>query len=45
MKKDNDYSALLAIIAIWIMVGGIAQCESARHLEGIEHELMMLRYK
>lgn len=47
MKKDHnyDYNAFLAIIAIWMMVGGIAQCESARHLEGIKHELFMLRYK
>ena len=52
MKKDHDYSAFLAIIAIWVMIGGLAQCESARNfdgirqeLSGIKHELIMLRYK
>lgn len=52
MKKDHDYSVFLAIIAIWVMIGGIAQCESARHLDdirqelnGIRHELNMMRYK
>lgn len=45
MKKDHDYSVFLAIIAIWVMIGGIAQCESARNLEGIKHELFMLRLK
>ena len=52
MKKDHDYSVFLAIIAIWVMIGGLAQCESAsnlndirRELSGIKHELNMLRYK
>ena len=45
MRKDNDYSVFLAIIAISVMIGGLAQCESARHLEGIKHELIMLKYK
>jgi hypothetical protein len=45
MKKDHDYSVFLAIIAIWMMIGGISQCESARNLESIKHELFMLRLK
>ena len=45
MKKDHNYEVYFAIIAIWMMVGGIAQCESARHLDSIKHELIMLRYK
>lgn len=52
MKKDHDYSFLLTIIAIWIMVGALAQCESARQLNdirrelhGIKHELNMIKYK
>ena len=52
MKKDHDYSVFLTFIVIWLMVGGIAQCESARNLDsirqelsGIEHELFMLRHK
>ena len=45
MKKDNDYSVFLAIIAIWVMIGGLAQCESARELSNIRHELNMMRYK
>lgn len=44
MKKDHDYNVFLAIIAIWVMIGSLAQCESARHLEGIKHELIMLRH-
>lgn len=52
MKKEHDYSIYLAIIAIWMMVGALAQCESARHindirqeLSGIKHELNMMNYK
>ena len=52
MNKDHDYSVFLAIIAIWIMVGGFAQCESASNLDSIRqelsdirHELNMMRYK
>lgn len=52
MKKDHDYSVFLAIIAIWMMIGGLARCESARNLDdirqelsGIRHELNMMRYK
>ena len=52
MKKDHDYSVFLAIIAMWMMVGGIAQCESARNLDDIRnklsdirHELNMLRWE
>ena len=45
MKKDHDYNVFLAIIAIWLMVSALAQCESARHLAGIEHELIFLKYK
>ena len=52
MKKNNDYSFILTIIAIWIMVCALAQCENARHLNdirqelsGIKHELNMMKYK
>lgn len=52
MKEDHDYSLFLAIIAIWMMIGGLAQCESARHLDdirqelrGIKHELYSIRYR
>ena len=52
MKKDHDYSAFLAIIAIWVMIGGLAQCERARtidsirqELSDIRHELNMMKYK
>ena len=52
MKKDHDYGVFLAIIAIWTMIGGLAQCESARHLNdirqelsGIKHEISILKYK
>lgn len=41
--KDHDYSIYLAIIAIWIMIGGLAQCESARELSNIRHELRLLK--
>ena len=44
-KKDRDYGVYLAIIAIWMMIGGLAQCESARELSNIRHELKMMRYK
>ena len=52
MNKDNDYSVLLSIIAIWIMIGGLAQCESASNIDSIRQELYnirqelnMIRYK
>lgn len=52
MNKDNDYSVFLAIIAIWIIIGGLAQCESASNLDRIRQELCnirqdlnMIRYK
>ena len=52
MKKDHDYSVFLSIIAIWVMIGGLSQCESARNLDeirqelsGIKHELNMMKYK
>ena len=52
MKKDHDYSVFLAIIAIWVMIGGLTQCESVRNLDdirqeisSIRHELNMMRYK
>ena len=51
-NKYHDYSVFLAIISIWIMIGGLAQCESASNLDGIRqelsdirHELNMMRYK
>ena len=51
-KKDNEYSVFLAIVAIWLMIGGLAQCESASNLDGIRrelgnirHELNMMKYK
>lgn len=52
MNKDNDYSVLLSIIAIWIMIGGLAQCKSASNIDSIRQELYnirqelnMIRYK
>jgi hypothetical protein len=52
MKKDHDYSVFLAIIAIYVMIEGLAQCESARNLDdirqelsGIKHELNLTRYE
>lgn len=45
MKKDHDYSVFLTIIAIGVMMGGLAQCESARELSDIRHELNMMRHK
>ena len=52
MNKDNDYSVFLAIIAIWIIIGGLAQCESASNIDrirqelcNIRQELNMIRYK
>jgi hypothetical protein len=51
-KKDHDYSVFLAIIAIYVMIGGLAQCESAERLDdirqelsGIKHELNLTRYE
>lgn len=44
-KKDNDYGVFLAIIAIWVMIGGLAQCESARNLDSIRQELSDIRYE
>ena len=51
-NKDHDYSIYFAIIAIWVMIGALAQCESASNLDGIRqelksivHELNMMRYK
>ena len=45
MKKEHDYSVFLAIIAIWVMIGGLAQCESASNLDGIRQELSNIRYE
>ena len=52
MEKDHDYSVILTIIAIWVMIGGFAQCESAERLDdirqelsGIKHELNLTRYE
>lgn len=45
MKEDHDYSIFLFVIFLWLMIGSLAQCESARHLDGIKHELRMLRLK
>ena len=39
MNKNNDYEIYLAIIAIWVMIGGLAQCDSARNLDDIRREL------
>ena len=44
-KKDHDYSIYLAAIAIWMMVGGLAQCESAMNLDRIRQELSDIRYE
>lgn len=52
MKEENERNIFLAIIAIWVMIGGFAQCESASNLDNIRyelsnirHELNMMRYK
>ena len=45
MKKNHDYSVFLAIIAIWVMIGGLAQFESASNLDGIRQELSNIRYE
>ena len=52
MKEDHDYSLFLAIIAIWMMLGAFAQCQSASHLDdirqelrGIKHELYPISYR
>lgn len=45
MKKDHDYSIYLAAIAIWIMIGGLAQCESARNIDSIRQELSDIRHE
>lgn len=42
-KKDHDYSIYLAAIAIWMMIGGLAQCESASNLDSIRQELSYIR--
>lgn len=50
-NKNYNYSLFFIVIAIWTMLGGIAQCESARKLydinrevNNIRHELSTLRY-
>lgn len=43
MNKDNDYSVFLAIITIWIMIGVLAQCESASNIDSIRQELGNIR--
>lgn len=45
MKKDRDYSLYFAIMAMWIMVCALAQCESARNLDDIRRELSSIRYE
>ena len=52
MNKEKDYSTYFAIMAMWLMLGCLAQCESARNLDSIRqelsnirHELNMMRYK
>lgn len=45
MKKDHDYSMSLAIVAIWMMIGSLAQCESARHLDDIRQELSRIKHE
>ena len=51
-NEDHGYSIFRAIIAIWVMIGGLAQCERAKYLDdirqelsGIRHELNMMKYK
>lgn len=44
-NKDYDYSISLAIITFWIMIGGLAQCESASELSNIRHELSNIRHE
>ena len=44
-KKDHDYGIFFAIISIWLMIGVLAQCESARHLNDIRKELRGIKYE
>lgn len=51
-RKEHDYGIYLAIIATWVMIGWLTQCESAKNLNdirqelsGIRHELNMMKYK
>jgi hypothetical protein len=51
-KEHHDYSIFLFAIAMWMMVGCLIQCDSARQLNdirrelnGITHELNMMRHK
>lgn len=44
-NKDSDYSVFLAIIAIWVMIGGLAQCESTRNLDDIRRELSGIKHE
>lgn len=43
MKKDHDYSVFYVFIIFWVMIGCLAQCESARNLDDIRHELSEIR--
>ena len=43
MNKDNDYGVFLAIITIWIIIGGLAQCKIASNLDSIRQELGNIR--
>ena len=43
MNKDNDYGVFLAIITIWIIIGGLAQCKSASNLDSIRQEFGNIR--
>jgi hypothetical protein len=44
-KKDHDYSVFLAIIAIWMMIGAFAQCDSAERLDDIRQELSGIKHE
>lgn len=52
MNKEKDYSTYFAIMAMWLMLGCLAQCESAgnlndirKELNGIKLELNAIKYK
>ena len=43
--KGNDYSVLLFLICLWVIVIALAQCQTNHKLEEISYELRMLRYE
>lgn len=44
MKKDHDYTVFLFFIVLWLIIGGMAQCQSADELNDIKHEISDIRH-